>query len=294
MRSFTLALTATLLLSGTAHARTLDLGKPEDALAISRKMSCSMRDNVPAVFYWTGRAYSRVPGEPDRRLFDVEGMNIRQCVSVTDPARGPGYRLVSRELMFYLDPKTGAVLDQWANPWSGRTVKVIPVANDPVNQRPVFARGPKGEPYSIPNAKIAGDWFFMPLEVPLFYSNPLGGEYQDYIGGKYHAMEIFDFSARAATVLDSRTDTADAVVGWVRIADWLPWMKMGGRAGLLVINATGRMLPGFDALPDTLKQRIRAKYPAYTAPPPGDDNRPNETSWTYFKKQTAGEPARQK
>lgn len=106
-----LAVTAALM-STAATARTLDLAKPADALAVSRKMSCSLRDNVPAVFHWTGHAYSRVPGEPDRHLFDVEGMNIRQCVTVTDPKRGTGYRLVSRELMFYLDPKTGAVLDQ--------------------------------------------------------------------------------------------------------------------------------------------------------------------------------------
>lgn len=166
---------------------------------------------------------------------------------------------------------------------------VLPVANDPVNQRPVFERGLDGKPFAIPNAKVSGDWFSMPLEVPLFYENPLGGAYQEYVGGKYHAMEIFDFFARTATVLDSRTDTADAAVGWVRIADWLPWMKMRGRAGLLVINATGHMLPSFDALPDALKHRIRADYPTYVAPPPGDDTRPNETSWTVFKKQVDAE-----
>ncbi|WP_298675141.1 DUF1838 family protein [uncultured Sphingomonas sp.] len=282
---------AAMMAATTAEARTLDLATPADALTISRKMACSVRDNAPVVFHWTGRAYSRVPGEADRHIFDVEGMNIRQCVTVNDPKQGAGYRLVSRELMFYLDPKTGAVLDRWTNPWTGEAVPVLAVANDPVNQRPVFERDLKGEPFRIANARVSGEWFMMPLEVPLFYPDPLGGAYQDYVGGKYHAMEIFDFAARRSTVLDSRTDTADAVVGWVRIADWLPWMKMGGRAGTMVINATGNMLPGFDSLPDAMKQRIRADFPAYMTAPPGDDSRPNETSWTVFKKQVDAERA---
>ena len=33
-----------------------------------------------------------------------------------------------------------------------------------------------------------------------------------------------------------------------------------------------------------MKREIAASYPEYTAPPPGDDTRPNETSWTYQKK----------
>ncbi|NJO12228.1 MAG: DUF1838 family protein, partial [Gammaproteobacteria bacterium] len=38
-----------------------------------------------------------MPGERDRLLFKVEGMNVRQCGTVEDPQRGQGYRLVSRE-----------------------------------------------------------------------------------------------------------------------------------------------------------------------------------------------------
>jgi hypothetical protein len=40
-----------------------------------------------------------------------------------------------------------------------------------------------------------------------------------------------------------------------------------------------------------LRQEIHADYPAWTAPPPVDDQRPNETSWTYFKKVLAARKA---
>ena len=63
-------------------------------------------------------------------------MNIRQCVAIEDPVRGVGYRMVSREIMLYLDPETNEVLRSFANPWTGADNEVIHVANDPVNGRP--------------------------------------------------------------------------------------------------------------------------------------------------------------
>jgi hypothetical protein len=85
-------------------------------------------------------------------------------------------------------------------------------------------------------------------------------------------------------LLDPDKPVAYANVAWVRIAQWLPWMEMGSRTGLLYFNAVGKKIENFDQLTDTMKAEIAANYPEYTAPPPVDDTRPNETSWTYMKK----------
>ena len=286
MSAKTLFLAAAFAVTATcASAANLDISKPEDALTAYRKVQCSTKDSVPAVYHWSGRAYSRVNGEPDRLLFRLEGMNVRQCVTVTDPVRGKGFKMVSRELMFYLDPKTGEVLKTWNNPWTGKSVDVMHVANDPVNMRgAMFPIDEKGEPFKL-DVRVDAGRVFMPAEVPLFYRNPLAGDYQDYIGGQYHAMEIFDFIMDEKTLLDAKTTNARSSVAWVRLAQWLPWMKMGSRDGMLVFNATGQMISGIDALPAVIKTEIANNYPEYNAPPPVDDTRPNETSWTYFKKQ---------
>jgi len=73
----------------------------------------------------------------------------------------------------------------------------------------------------------------------------------------------------------------------VRISDWMPWMKMRGRQGQMVFNAMGNKLKSFDELPKVLKDEIALNYPIYTSPPPLDDQRPNETTWTVFKKWVA-------
>ena len=283
MKLLKIALLASAFVAGAAQARMLDPTIPADAFEISKRVQCGAGDSVPTVYYWSGKVYSRVAGEPDRHLFNGEGMNIRQCVVVTDPVRGKGYRLVSREVMFYTDTKTGEIVRKWANPWSGETVDVMQINNDPVNSRPSYMIGADGKPAPSVNFKRQGRWMLMPIEVPLFYENPLAGAYQDYVGGKYQAMEIFDFAFDAAEMLDTKNLTAYPAIAWVRISDWMPWMKMRGRQGQMVFNAMGTKLKSFDELPPVIRNEIAANYPIYNAPPPGDDARPNATTWTVFK-----------
>lgn len=278
------------LLATAAGAQGLDPGKASDALLIARKMQCSTVDGEAAVYHWSGRVYSRLEGERDRHLFDVEGMNVRQCGRAGDVKLGEGYRMVSREIMLYLDPVTKQPLRRWANPFTGAEVEVVHVANDPVNMRPNFPVSAEGKPYSVP-VRFEGAHAYWSTEVPLFYTNPLGGDFQAAAGNHYHAMEIFDFFDDAAAVRDPKRTQTYPRVAWVRVAPWLPWMEMGSRPGLMVFNATGGKLRRFADLPAVLKSEIAARYPAYTAPPPLDDARPNETSWTYYRKLKGASPA---
>jgi len=279
-----LAVVAATSITSTASAKMLDPNKPEDALEIMKRTQCGIADGVPAVYHWSGKVYSRVQGEPDRHLFNGEGMNIRQCVKIEDSKRGVGYRQVSREVMFYLDPKTNEVLRKWENPWSGETVDVMQIANDPVNSRGNYPYSADGKPYKISTLRRQGKWMFMPFEVPLFYHNVLAGDYEDYVGNKYHAMEIFDFAFLADEMLDTKNPTAYPTISWVRISDWMPWMKMRGRQGQMVFNAMGAKLKSYDELPDVIKDEIALNHPKYSTPPPGDDTRKNDTTWTVFKR----------
>jgi hypothetical protein len=259
----------------------IDLSTPEGVLAANRKTGCDLRDGVAVTYYWAGDAYSRRQGEADKLLFRAEGMNIRQCKSIVDPVRGAGYRMVSRELLIFRDARTGEVLKKWTNPWSGEIVDVIHVANDPVNSSS-FVKGRDGQPARW-SGTIIGNVWTTSTTVPLFYSNPLAGAYQAEIGGTYHATEMFNFSGDTVSLLDPSVTTAPARIAWVRISDWLPWMKMGGRDGQIYFNTNGRKLDSFDQMPAPLRAELMANYPAYVAPPPLDDTRPNETSWSYFK-----------
>ena len=286
LRSILAAAAALLVAAAPAlPAAKLDPAKPEDALLLNRKMNCSLEDGRPVIHWWKGTMMSRVPGERDRVLFNVQGMNIRQCGSHSDPKRGPGFRSVSREVMLYLDPQTNEVLRRWKNPWTGEDVEVIHVANDPVNMRaPMYAWGADGKPTTF-RGTFVKDQVWTSGEAPLWYENPLAGDYQDYVGNKYQAMEMLNSFTDAKALLDPKVRTLPSVaISWARVSDWIPWMKMGGRPGLVVFTTVGKRVSSIDDLSEPLRSEIKARYPAYLAPPPLDDARPNETSWTYIRK----------
>ena len=252
-------------------------------LAAYRKVQCSMNDGKESVYWWTGTAYGHVPGQRDIRLFRVEGINVRQCATVEDPERGTGFRMVSREILVYQDPSTGEMLHTWDNPYTGKTVEVIHVANDPVNQPAQFPLRADGSEYQMPVVTQGNDWWWT-VAVPLFYNNPLGGDFQKYVGGTYHATEMFNFQGKLDDLLDAEEDSAGAFVGWVRLAQWLPWMEMGSRSGKMYFHAGGSKVGDYENVPASLRATIEEHFPLYKNAPPLDDDRPNETSWTYFKK----------
>src|SRR5690606_11759552 len=155
--------------SAPLSARTLDPSKPEDAVEISKRVQCGEADGSPAIFHWSGKVYSRVHGETDRNLFNVGGMNIRQCVKVTDAKRGTGYREVERDVTHYSMPRTNEIVRAWDKSRTREPVGVMQIANDSVNEPPVFPYSAEGKPYSIPNVRQQGIWMFMPFEIPPVY-----------------------------------------------------------------------------------------------------------------------------
>lgn len=281
-----------LLVAGTASAagteQPLDPDNADDQLRIQVKMSCSLVEGTPTLYWWSGRVWARVPGEPNRLLFNVHGMNMRQCRVKQDPVRGFCYRSVSREVMFYLDPVTNEVARRWKSPWSGEEVDVVHVANDPVNARDWYcSRDKDGKPVDRSDNLTFKDDLLLEGggAARLFYKSPLAGEYQDYVGGIYHAMEFGTSAALASEALDATdSELQDTLISWVRISRWLPWMKMGDRDGLVVFHTAGMRLDSWEQLPEVVRREVDTRYPSYKAPPPLDDLRPNETSWTVFKK----------
>jgi len=281
------ALACALFATATVCAGELNIDDPDDAFTIARKIACSTIDGEAITYWWHGRAYSRRQGEKDKHLFNVEGMNTRQCTTISDAVKGEGYKLVSREILLYKDPQTDAVLATWDNPWTGETVDVLHVANDPVNFT-AYKIGRDGKPASF-RGSVLGDRWWTTNTVPLWYPNVLASAYQKEIGGTYHATEMFNFMGDMRSLLDTKTTTAEVQVGWVRMSDWLPWMMMNGREGVIYMHTAGRKLDSWHDMSETMKSEIATNYPEYTSPPPADDPRRNETSWSYYKKIRDGE-----
>jgi hypothetical protein len=226
---------------------------------------------------WRGEVLSRMPGETARHLFDVVGMNVARCAR---DGRGRWYQ-TSRELMYYLDPRTGQRLERWTNPWTGAEVNVVHVANSPV----------QSHLGSAPPSRAAYGTVSFRINVPVRYPNPLASDPSTARFSPhafYEAMELFVLSTAAAEARDpSRSSVSRMNLSWHRIGPWLPWMDMGDRPGELVYSATGERVRSVDELPPLLRDEISSRLPLFRAAPRCFLAEPNETSWTHFRRHLA-------
>ena len=286
MKKYLLFVFCTLFIGQSLQSQRVFL-EGHDAVIGRQKMTCGTTEEGKTRYgMWEGRAYSRVPGEKDKHLFNLIGLNTRHCIVVEDDIRGRGFRSVSREIMMYLHPETSDIMDVWENPWTGEEVEVLHVANDPVNMRGFrYEKDQNGEYVRPLELRQYEDITMSSDEIPLFYDNPLGSDYQRYVGGTYHAMEIFNSIYRSSEMLDASVkNLTHSNIAWTRVAQWLPWMEMGSKPGIMVFNATGFSTFDKSEMWPKLQKIVDERYPMYNEPPALDDDRPNETSWTVFKK----------
>lgn len=270
--TFVAALAVALMSAGAAAAAG-DAGPPaERGLDDLVKLRCSTDAKDEVVLWWTGTLFGLQEQKAPRPLLGFEGYNICRAERQADGS----WRLLTRELTFYRDLRTGRIIDEWQNPYTQATNRVVHVANDPVNN--TFRPGGHPTPWLE-----SGDTVMLGLNIPLSYPNPLSpAEFpKESTGETYTGSEHFMFFAPKAQMDDPALAQVDTTVGWSRVGPWLPWMEMAGVEGRLLYVGQGNKRSIEDMSPE-MQERIRRDYPEYTRAP-SQWTTPNMTSWTYYK-----------
>ena len=269
---------------GPASAQKLDLAKPSDMLTAYVKVRGSLDPKEETVVYDEGVIYAVIPEQPIRPVFKLQMYNIARFEK-TDS----GYNLITREMLAYQDLQTGEILREWKNPWTGETVEVMHVWNDPVNSMS------KSSSFSIPYTRLDNGRICFHIDVPLFYPSPLKKTEwpQSSRSDMYQAAELFQFFVSEKELHNPKVKSVPFDISWVRLSDFLPWMRMGDKPGYLLYSSRGTKLKdGFKALPQNIRDFVMATHPEY-ARAPEKYTAPNMTSWKYYKKVMDERKARQ-
>jgi predicted heme/steroid binding protein len=250
---------------------------PEENLRGFVKTRGSFDPTEEFVFWFAGNIYGHVDDEKHCRLFAFEGYNIGRFVRVHG-----GWRMLTREVGLYRDATTGEILaGSWRNPYTGSDNEVVHIWNDPVNQDFVVQPGKVG----IPNTTV-GDDIFWHAEIPICYPSPIpASEFPTKArSDTYLSLEMFQFFSKVDDLESDLPAATNCQISWVRVGPWLPWMEMGGLPGSMIYHCRGKRLAGgFADLPASVRAYVEKNKPEY-ARAPSDYTKPNETSWTYFKK----------
>lgn len=246
----------------------LDLDDPETNFMAMLKLRADIAEK-DCLFAFPGEAWAMVPQEKNYRCFKTFGIGATRIEEVEE-----GWRIYSREVLYYLDPDTGEILDTWNNPFlGGREVEVMHIANDPVNG--VFMRE-GGHPVLRPPYPYVsfGDDVVFQWNFYIFKPAPLTrSEYPLYSSGDIdqHA-ELWGIKGRKSEILDPDITSASCVMSWSRVAGWLPFMEMGSRPGSMVFHSHSmKLLNGVDDLPRYVLDYTEKNFAKYLEAP---------TEWT--------------
>ena len=267
----------------------LDLDDPATNLRALMKLRADL-SGKDCLFAFPGEAWAMVPQEQNYRCFKTFGIGASRIEEVEE-----GWRLYSREVLYYIDPDSGEILEEWSNPFlGGRKVEVMHIANDPVNgvfrlKGPPFLSPPF--PYVSYGDDIVFQWNFYIFKPAVLTR----AEYPLYSSGDIdqHA-ELWGLKGRKSEILDPNITSASCVTSWSRVADWLPFMEMGANPGKMVFHShTMKLMNGIDDLPRYILDYTEKNYPKYLEAPKEWLGPVMTSSFSEFKKHIDAKRAKQ-
>jgi hypothetical protein len=219
------------------------------------------------------------PGEAVRVLFGFEVFSTIRVLRQPDGS----YQRMTKETIFYTDPKTGQILDEWDNPYTGERVKVVDVHNDPYNwviseyvQPPAIPGVPSdgkakpgGKPYLLHWTEFGPDTIVLTEDFHGYYPNRLDPAKwpRESAGAMVQSSELFRYFINRADLEDPSKTHVTHNGSWVRVQPWLPWMLMGQAPGHIMYDGIFHTTPTPDYYPPGVVERIEARYPDYMTAP---------------------------
>jgi hypothetical protein len=253
-----------------------DLAEPADLLTAFVKATGDL-SGEQVVLWGHGSAYAWLPRQGGVKLFDEDLFAVARYLPIDG-----GYQRLHKEAGVYLDPATGKILERWYNPFLEREVDVIQLRNDPVNREHLVSQ--QGTVWGTEAWAMGQDvCFYRNVLIRREADMPVS-DYRLYSPSDFHEFaELYKYFADRRALEDPATTSAPMVGCNTRVGGWLPWMEMGQREGMLLIQLRYKKLNDISELP-----RQTLDYYEKTAPDlleaPTRVTGPNDTSWSYFKR----------
>ena len=276
---------------GQASVRPLEFGNPRWNRDMIVKIQGNTIPEKQKIGWYGGRVIGVRPGEANKHLFDFEGFSVARMLPLGDG----NYRKVLREVGFYLDKDTGAILETYRNPYTGERVNVVPIANDPFNftyteyypDPPSYGglntERPPRRPYLL-NWREFGDRVFMHRDINLYYPSALQPDEwpRESPGRMTQVSEMFSYNFPKAQLQDASLTSIEHMGVWNRTTPWLPWMLMDQAPGqcVYVCNFSGR--DDWEGIPQPVIDAAAAINPKYLEAPT-EDYGPSLSSLENYK-----------
>ena len=266
--------------AGTPPVTQIDFKDPKWNRDTYARLDMDIDPTKEKLGWLKGTVFGVRENEPVRPLFINEGFSFVRSKRLPDGS----WRRMLREIVFYRDIDTGEILKDWKNPYTGRTVKVVPIANDPFNYTiseffpdPPSYGGlntvkPPRRPFLLDWSHGPNDTLILQTNINLYYPSALQPDKwpMESPGVYSRVSELFIYTVKRKDIENPKLTNLPVVGSWSRITPWLPWMQMGGGRGHVSFFNTFGTLSGIGDLPQDLVAAARSLNPKFLSAPTED------------------------
>jgi hypothetical protein len=254
----------------------LDLMTPEGSARAYARIAGSLNPEVTSYSWYSGRVSGHRPGEAGRDLMRIIGMGAVRLL----PLQGEmGWTMLRKELGFFVDLESGAVIDRWRNPYLDEEVEVVHLANPAINstikayvreQGLYEAAGApeKTKPFQLPWLQV-GDRAMTELHAHIRARNPLDPAKwpRESSGAQISISDANSFNVALADLQNPALEKVESSGSWVHSRPWQPWMLMGQAEGHIQYTCFTGSSAGLDRMPPQIVALARARYPDFLEAP---------------------------
>ncbi len=241
------------------------------------------------------------PGEKSKELCGFEAFLATRLV----PQEDGTIRRLNKEVIFYTNPRTGEIIEEWTNPWTGEVVNVVQVANDPFNYTisewlilapEDFGGDKKVEPRKIPLIfpwhQMSPTHLSLSTDMHLHYPNAMNPEkwVRESSGPMVQVSEMMRYCVPIAEIENPELTSVSFTGTWNRITPWMPWMLMGQEPGhtLYVGSMTGG--PDHSVISPQALAYAEKNYPQFLSAPTEDYGPSHSSLEIYARTQEPAPP----
>lgn len=200
------------------------------------------------------------------------------------------YDVTSISLAFYLDPKTGEMMETYVNPWTGQKLD-IPYGEGKPSTRRQKAVGMDIGMRSMPGMKSSASssrqawteggevWVRGDLDIRMEAEG--GGQAAASMGpggsgGRAEAptmtrlMQVndwFTYHGNAVDVMDPAVKNPPSDLYFNDLNTWSGWLKMGDQPGNFIGRGFGRKVFAYADMPENWRKLMSARYPEIAKDP---------------------------
>lgn len=239
-----------------AASQNIDLDAPENRMNALMKMYGATDDRVCFGFV-TGLFYGLVEQQLTP-LFGILASTFNRYILRSDGT----YDGRALEIAYLTDLETGERLEKFTNPYTGEILRDIPMTR--FGPRPLRVGPHAAERLRVPGVDRDVVQRFLPFRVvndTVWLVEEIQARFVPKEGPPSRTTSVTNYGAKISDVLDPKLKTLSTEVSYTDTVNWMPWLNMGDRPGVVMGNATGRTVQSIDGLPSKLLEFTREFHP---------------------------------